>query len=146
MKKIFVETFKNISSKSIGDFEKENNLVIPEEYKDFIKEYNGGFVIENEFKHKNDYISIEVFYGLQQQYSMYDLETDFKINMYGSKEKNILIIAQCLGQNYIGISLDKNKKEKVYYVNVEEYIINFDKSKVKYIEISNSFNDFIKKI
>lgn len=146
MKKLFVESFKNISSKSIDDFEEKNNLVIPKEYKDFIKEYNGGFVIENEFKHKNDYISIEVFYGLQEEYSMYDLENNFNINMYGSKEKFILIIAQCLGQNYIGISLDKKKKEKVYYVNVEEYIINFDKNKVKYIEISNSFKEFIKKI
>lgn len=146
MKNIFIETFEKNLSKSINDFESINKIVIPNEYKEFIKEINGGFLKENEFKHKGEYITIEVFYGLQKEYSMYDLENNFDINMYGSKEKNILVIAQCLGQNYIGISLGNDKKHKIYYINVEDYIIDFDKNKVKYIEITKSFNDLIKKI
>lgn len=146
MKNLFIETFKNISTGSIDYFESKYNIIVPEDYKKFISNYNGGFLNENEIINNKEHISIEVFYGLQKEYLNYDLDTEFEINMYGTAEKNILIIGQCLGQNYIGISLGNKKNYKIYYINVEDYILDFDKSKVEYIVISENIEDLSKKM
>jgi len=146
MKDIFLETFNEIISKSIEKFEKEKKIILPIEYIEFIKEFNGGFVKSNEFIYENNYISIEVFYGLQNAYKDFDLENHYKLDMYNTLNRDIILIAQCLGQNYIGLSIGDKNKSFVYYIDIEEYIQDFDISKIKYLKICDNFTDFIDKL
>ena len=83
---------------------------------------------------------------MQNAYKDFDLENHYKLDMYNTLNRDIILIAQCLGQNYIGLSIGDKNKSFVYYIDIEEYIQDFDISKIKYLKICDNFTDFIDKL
>ena len=55
--------------------------------KKFLEEFNGGFVRENDISIGEDVINLEVFFGIQKEYSMYDLWNMTEIDMYETVKK-----------------------------------------------------------
>lgn len=91
MEQYFISHGTPVSAAEIEHFIQENGLVLPKEYKDFIKKVNGGktekvsFELANfdsEKKQLDRYIDIEVFFSLTELNKVWNYVKD-ELNEYG---------------------------------------------------------------
>jgi len=108
-----------LTKEIINNFEKENNISLPQDYIEFLLKNNGGSFIEDyiNFDYKDKYgVSnggVQVFYGINYP----DMDYDLKSNIEESRNKmpnNIIPIIEDPAGNWICLSINGDDKWKVY--------------------------------
>lgn len=98
----------------IIDMERKYGIILPDQYKDFLSKYNGGYTPETKFKIKQVSSDIRGFYGMGNvKLSLNDFELGEWI------EKGILPIACDSFGNYIVIGIHNDNNGKIYFCDHE---------------------------
>lgn len=121
-------------SASIKAFEDEHKIKFPDQYKIFLKKYNGGQTPESKFKLNRVFSDLSGFYGLgeaDRRYNYKSLEKNYSFS--GWLEDSVLPIATNSFGDYVMIGLTDGKIYFYYH----------DKEK-KYIELSKDFKSFLR--
>ncbi|WP_430535384.1 SMI1/KNR4 family protein [Listeria rocourtiae] len=106
---------KKIASKDIEAFESKHGLHLPQEYKAFLLEFNGGYPEKSNFIISDDegVSLVNKFYGIGEESG--DLGETFEI-LEGEIPDGFISIADDPAGNEICIGTEKSKyKEKVYF-------------------------------
>lgn len=100
--------------KKIVDIEREHNIILPNQYKDFLCKYNGGYTPKTKFKIKKISSDIRGFYGVgNDKLSLNDIELEKWI------DKGVLPIACDSFGNYIVIGFNNDSNGKIYFCDHE---------------------------
>lgn len=102
----------------IAAFEKKHNIILPEQYRNFMLKYNGGYTPDTTFKvkprRKED---VSGFYGLDIG-DEYDFEKLFWLK-YQIQDGYFPIADDCFGNEYF-IGIKKSNYGKIYFYDHEE--------------------------
>ncbi len=109
-----------ITEKDILTFEQKHNVQIPEAYRKFLLQYNGGYPDPNCFDIKKRGGSImDCFYGLKADSNIRDMEQKSGVFKNRVPDKFIIIGGDQLG-NLILIGVEGKYQDKVYFWDHEE--------------------------
>lgn len=141
--KFEIKPFGKIAKEDIVELEKIFDVLLPDDYKKFLLEYNGGAVFNNELRLKdiNEVINIDVLYGIHIGDSSSDIE--YWTNEYADDllEKTV-IIGDSLQHGFIVLICDGSNNGVYYYDDSYCFDSSNDESNV-YL-ISNTFDAFWK--
>lgn len=118
--------------KNIEEFEKLVRIKLPEDYKNFIKKYNGGRPSKKAFKTIS---GTEHLVKTFLSYNKEDLENIFKTYEYGHDFFDEVYFA--IGNDPFGNYILSDKKGRIYYFDLESGKTEF---------IGNSFEQFIESL
>ncbi|MEK7434946.1 MAG: SMI1/KNR4 family protein [Cyanobacteriota bacterium] len=140
MKPVLVDQGKNLTKKNIESFEKKISQKLPNDYKEFLLENNGGSIEDNYYNYfyykEDENIFIGVFFPLDEIFNALD-DYDF----IDGFDKNWAIIATG-GEDYrLFMSLDEIDFGHIYFANITDENVEKD-----YIFITNSFSNLINNI
>ena len=125
-------------SEALAQFEKNQDILLPEEYRTFLINYNGGNTLQTSFKIKKESSDIRAFYGFENadyEYNFqYFLDHDFLSDYI---EVDYLPIAEDSFGNYILLGIAKQNYNLIAF---------FDHEKQKIIPLHLSFKEFLAKI
>ena len=122
-------------SEAVAQFEKNHDILLPEEYRTFLINYNGGNTLQTSFKIKKESSDIRAFYGFENA----DYEYNFQYFLaHGFLSEHIqagyLPIAEDSFGNYILLGISKQN------YNLIEFL---DHEKQKIIPFHLSFKEFL---
>lgn len=130
---MLISKFANCSvNDGVEEMEKEYNMILPNQYKDFLCKYNGGYTPKTKFKVGKVSSDIRGFYGLG------NVKLSFNtIKLREWIDKSFLPIACDSFGNYYVIGLDNDSNGKIFFCNHEagnkmEYIAENLKAFFKY--------------
>lgn len=108
-----------LSLKDLKAFEREHNLKIPGLYREFLLNYNGGYVVPNVFyiSTKEGESALNVFYGIGNMYNNLEKKFDFFDEIL---EIGFIPIASDSGGNQICLGINDDFFEKIYFWNHEQ--------------------------
>ncbi len=101
--------------KMIKQFEEENKISLPIQYRAFLKKYNGGYTPKTSLKIKSFFSDIIEFYGVGDAKSRIEDIIDLKVFL----EKNWLPIATTCYGDYIAIGLKGEDEGKIYFFDYQ---------------------------
>ena len=131
-----------ISRTQIEEFEKEKGISLPESYKAFLTEFNGGKPETNIFNiDKNNDAGVNEFIELKK--------IDEVIYIYKNRIPNsVLPIAHSEGGNLVCLGIDKKNFDDVFFWDHEGEKLDENKepSITNLYLISKSFGEFLKKL
>lgn len=118
-------------------FEKRYSIVLPDDYKDFIKKYNGGYTLETYVPKCRS--NIVVLFGIDLIEKEYDLNRIFEIKglAYELLEQDLLVIGENEWGDYFSIVIDRKSND--YGKIIFKY---HDKKKT--VIVADSFFEFTK--
>jgi len=145
-----IETGPVVTKEVINNFERENNISLPEDYIEFLLKNNGGMFIYDyvnfDFKDKlgDNTAIVDIFYGINYPADVYDLKT--MLNRTRDRmPNNIIPIANDPGGNKICISIKGEDYGKVYFWDHEFEADEDEKPDYRNLSlIANSFTEFFK--
>lgn len=139
-----INGFGKIDLKIIEDFEKSRGIVLPDDYKNFLLEYNGG---TPEVKYStfwvgelNENMILDTLYGLNIEKRGLNLE--FMNNEFGDEElSDVIIIGSDPGSGLI-VLVNYEGMKGVYYWDDQ---LNFEQSTEddNMYKVADSFDEFI---
>lgn len=130
---MLIVKFNNNNENKVDEFEIENNIKLPSQYKEFLEKYNGGFTPNTNFKKGKISSDIRAFYGLGDvKYSINSTNIEKWLN------NNYLPIACDSFGNIILIGVSENKFGRIYFWEHE------NEKENAIVGVSDSFIDFIK--
>ena len=122
-------------SEALAQFEKNHDILLPEEYRTFLINYNGGNTLQTSFKIKKESSDIRAFYGFENadyEYNFqYFLDHDF---LSEHIQAGYLPIAEDSFGNYILLGIAKQNYNQIAF---------FDHEKQKIIPFHLSFKEFL---
>ena len=122
-------------SEALAQFEKNQDILLPEEYRTFLINYNGGNTLQTSFKIKKESWDIRAFYGFgnaDYEYNFqYFLDHDF---LSEHIQAGYLPIAEDSFGNYILLGISKQDYNLIAF---------FDHEKQKIIPYHLSFKEFL---
>lgn len=131
----------NLSIAKLEDLERNHNITLPKDYRDFLLEYNGGYpspCIYNISTEQGESI-LNIFYGIGG--IDYDLEYNFDI-LDEILEIGFIPIADDPGGNQICIGINKEYYGQIFHwVHDEEH----NEMESMYF-LSNNFNEFLESL
>lgn len=113
---MLISKFSNCNvEEKITDIERQNEIILPVQYKNFLHRYNGGYTPKTKFKAGEISSDLQGFFGVGNvKLSLDDVELgDFL-------EKNIFPIACDSFGNYIVIGLSNDDAGKIYFCDHEK--------------------------
>lgn len=128
----------NNVSEEVEKIEKTYNIIIPEQYKNFLLTYNGGKTPETEFKVNGVNSDIQGFYGLgkaKKNFHFDSIKGLYKMEEW-LEDKMFPIASNTFG-DYILISIDDEKRGGIFF----HY---HDRAK-NYIKLADDFTSFVGK-
>lgn len=133
-----------LSQQELGVFEKGISIELPDDYRSFLLNYNGGKPVPSFFwiQPDEDGDSICQFYGLHDGPQHLRIDKSQGNNDYGIPDLLIPIGDDGLG-NFICIGVTKSIYGEIYFLDHEEHFFDDPNSFQGIIKISNSFSDFI---
>lgn len=141
-----IKPFGKIANEDIVEIEKMFDILLPDDYKNFLLNYNGGAVVNNgcndlHLDDINEIINIDVLYGIHTGASSSDIE--YWTNEYADDllEKTV-IIGDSLQHGFIVLICDGSNNGVYYYDDSYCFNVSNDESNV-YL-ISNTFDEFWK--
>lgn len=143
--KFEINSFEKITNDDIVEIEKMFDILLPNDYKKFLLNYNGASV-NNECNELylddiNEIINIDVLYGIHTGDSNFDIEYWTNEYMNDLLEKTV-IIGDSLQHGFIVLICDGSNNGVYYYDDSYYFDSSNDKSNV-YL-ISNTFDEFWK--
>lgn len=144
--KLEIKSFEKTTNEDIVEIEKMFNILLPDDYKKFLLNYNGGAFVNNECNklHLNDInevINIDVLYGIHTGDSSSDIVYWTNEYMDDLLEKTV-IIGDSLQHGFIVLICDGSNNGVYYYDDSYCFDSSNDESNV-YL-ISNTFDEFWK--
>ncbi|MCE3200953.1 SMI1/KNR4 family protein [Paenibacillus sonchi] len=140
----FTETNGPLSMEQIEKFESKHGISLPDQYKGFLQEFNGGRPVPKMFKISDEQGPdiVRLFFGIG--------------DMYGNLDENIKIYEDRLpigfvpigndpGGNVICIGTDEEFAGKIYFWDHEEEPEDPDDMSNVYL-LANSFSDFLEQM
>lgn len=122
-------------SEAVAQFEKNHDILLPEEYRTFLINYNGGNTLQTSFKIKKESSDIRAFYGFgnaDYEYNFqYFLDHDF---LSEHIQAGYLPIAEDSFGNYVLLGISKQNYNLIAF---------FDHEKQKIISFHLSFKEFL---
>jgi hypothetical protein len=132
-----------IRESDITNFEKNNALKLPEDYKNFMLQYNGGYPMPNSFKIKKYGASMmDCFYGINAKTDIRDMEYNKKIYKKRVPKEFLIIGADQLG-NLILIGIKDKYINKIYFWWHEEESDTDEPVYTNIYMIADNFNTFL---
>lgn len=142
---------KNLDLKEIELFEIKNKFKLPDDYKDFILQYNGGFPEKpyfycDEKKGQGENLFVKGIFDTDiPPISFLDLERiKFEIKTSHFKNRDFLPIAMDCGNNYICIFVRGEHYNKVCFWSFGNPVTLNQDSALYYL--TNTFTDFINQL
>lgn len=142
MEIINANQFGSLSQNRLEEFEKRIQSTLPQDYRDFLLQYNGGKPDPSFFwiVPEKDGSEIERFYGIHNQ-TWYSLETYAGEQRYGLPP-SMLPIANDGTSNFICLGISIQQYGEVYFIDHELH--GFQPGSVEgIIKLANSFSDFL---
>lgn len=124
----------NIEEK-LAEFENTYGITLPEQYRIFLRKYNGGETPETCFKIGKEDSVIRAFYGIGDVIYSFSSIEEFIPNFL---EKQFLPIAVDVFGNYIVIGLEKKKDGQIWFCDHEKGF--------KATYLTADFKEFAKKV
>lgn len=127
--------FGSVNLNRLSELENQLNKPLPEDYREYILKYNGGFLINTAFKiEKGEFSLIHNIYRLTNQHDFFDLINSYKqyYDIYG---ENYIVIADDNVGNHILLGLKSTNYGQIYFAEHEQI---FKKEK-----INDSFIKFL---
>jgi len=147
-----IQTYNNpLTEEDIKAFEKKNNIALPNDYRKFLIQYNGGEPLDPLFKKNNELgtIVVNTLYGLNTE-EKYD-DIDHTIQTYTNRISNQFIpIGDDPGGNQIVLGISGPFKGKIYFwdhnteLENDEFTENVLPGNM-YL-LADSFNEFLNKL
>lgn len=128
------------------DIEELENIIkrkIPEEYCNFLLEYNGGIPESNIYKNDNVDIAVQSFYGIGLN-NIDDLRSKMKVLKHRIP-KECLPIAEIECGDVLCISLSKNNYGEILLWEHEKELIQANNMK-NLLKVAPNFNEFMDKL
>lgn len=146
--KFEIKSFGKVKKEDIAEIEKKFDVILPNDYKKFLSNYNGGTVSNNEFNeiHLDDVngnINIDVLYGIHTGNSNSDIEYWTNEYVEDLLEKTI-IIGDSLQHGFIVLICNGSNDGIYYYDDSYHFDISNDESNV-YL-IADTFDKFWKSL
>ncbi|SHL26266.1 SMI1/KNR4 family protein [Flavobacterium chilense] len=121
MADLFINTAKSIDENDIKEFEKQLDIILPDEIKKHYLKYNGGFPVKERFymKDYDTYTSINGFMPIKYHFdniddwTMEEVYLNFNITK-GILPKNFLAFASDYGGNKFCINIESKKIFLIY--------------------------------
>ena len=122
----------------VRDYEENNMFTFPDQYKEFLMKYNGGYTPVTEFRIAKISSDLEGFFGVGNadeilNYSLFDSMN--RINDF--LENNMLPIGTNAFGDYVTIGVGTENTGKVYFL--------YHDRPAKYIELTEDFRTFVSK-
>lgn len=134
--------YGNLSYEKLVEFEEQLNVTLPEDYRNYLIQYNGGLPKTNHFciKSEGGDSRIHHVYGLNVGPDFQRLDLMFKIYT-GRVSKSVLPIADDPFGNLICIGINNDIYGKIYFWDHEKEHNYNDTQQME--ELSTSFTDFL---
>ncbi len=146
----FKKKYGFTNTHSIEEFEAQFNILLSLDYKEFLKNENGGIPLKKTFliNNKQGYDTIDIFFGLDMEKPF--LSLSYLIESYFDRfPKGILPIGEDPGGNYICLNVNEGEDYgKIYFYDHEvdnennDGTLNWDNLYL----IADSFTEFIAKL
>lgn len=129
---------ESLATEDLKSFEQTHNITLPKEYKDFLRNYNGGYPNLGNYKISNELGEsiVNIFYGIG---SMYD-NLEKKVDIFDEiLELGFIPIADDPAGNQICIGISKEFYGQIYHWAHEEE----QEGMKNMYYLSNNFNEFL---
>lgn len=128
--------------RKITDFEQKYGITLPEQYRGFMRRYNGGITPETDFKSRAESSDVRAFYGIGAE-DYYSFENVFEKELQLSEtlpsllKRHLLPVAADSFGNFFAIGLSEENCGKIYFCDHEKNLT----AKL----LTETFAEFIKK-
>lgn len=131
---MLISKFENNSVETrINELERQNNIILPSQYRNFLCKYNGGDTPNTTYKAGRSSSALRGFYGFGDvRYSL-----DSLTNLQEWIDANLFPIAYDSFGNYIAIGINESNYGQIFFVNHEK--------KFSTTQIGKDFKEFVKK-
>ncbi|MED4651219.1 SMI1/KNR4 family protein [Bacillus pseudomycoides] len=128
-----------LSLKDLEVFEREHNLKFPDLYREFLLNYNGGYVNPNVFSISSEEgeSALNVFYGIGNMHNNLEKKFNFFDEIL---EIGFIPIASDSGGNQICLGINESFYEKIYCWDHEQET---DESMENMYFLADNINDFL---
>ena len=138
---LFLNAHQTASYDDILKFENEHNLLLPDEYKEFLEKHNGGIPNNSCFL---DGRVLNFFFGLFNNPKLEE-SIEWHLNMYNDRyPSSMLPIASAGGGDFILIGIKDEYISKIFYWSHD---FEAEESGIQYFEniecVSNNLKDFL---
>ncbi len=135
MKTTLIKSGDPITESDISEFEATYKVQLPEDYKDFLVENNGGRPEKNFFPFQDDGFIIAWFFNLKNGKDTLEWTLQLLWIAEQTIPRNLLPVARGQGADFYCICLDSNNYGKVFlwYGNIDE----------EPFEVASSFSELV---
>ncbi|WP_213421194.1 SMI1/KNR4 family protein [Bhargavaea massiliensis] len=143
-----IQKFGSATLQEITKIEKQYKVKLPNDYVEFLKEFNGGVIEKNDenkifIKDTSAYIHVDVLYGMQTDSRTSDIET--WMNKFDDELlEHAIIIGDDLMQGFI-VLISEGEFEGVYYWD-DSYQFDESTDEENTYWIADSFSSFVKQL
>lgn len=137
-------SIKNPSEQDLVEFEKSRNLILPSEYRSFLKNVNGGVPDKKIFNLKDNEYTVDIFLLMAGNSNIYDSIENYMRFFQSRIPINTIPFARSPGGDLFLIGVDNKIHGNIFYWQHEfESQGNGNFFWENLISISNRFNEFI---
>ncbi len=137
---MLISRFDNTNiEEHIAMFEKQNNICLPEDYKQFLKKYNGGMTPKTKFRINKVSSDVRGFYGLGNADKNYNFQKLIdNMNMLADYiEDEMLLIATTVSGDDITIGIGNEEQGSIFF--------RYHDRGNKYIKLADNLCEFASK-
>ena len=144
---LMIRALGHTSDEDIKDLEGKYNLTLPEDYKSFLKENNGGrcpfheFENSIEIKNINEEINIDVLYGIKTGEKYSDIE-DWTDEYLDDLFSHSIIIGNSLQHGFLVFWLSGDGNEGIYYYD-DTYNLEGSSDENNAYFLARTFSEFL---
>lgn len=144
---LMIRSLGHASDEEIKDLEGKYMLTLPEDYKNFLKENNGGqspsYEFENsiEIKNINEEINVATLYGIKTAVKNFDIE-DWTDEYLDDLFSNSIIIGDSLQHGFLVLWLSGDEDEGIYYYD-DTYNLEASSDENNAYFLARTFTEFL---